>query len=197
MTIEKGAPWGIPCHVPSHRAIATSDRELATFRPDEIISLSGGDIWKSLGSPLVPSIDSEATLVHIDAIQIEVDAESSFLAASSVEIGSFLSRQRYLCVANASFVREKNIAPRAHPNDGSLDFLEIASTMPFRQRWAASRRASTGTHIPHPHITTKRAREIQIKRQSKSEKLIVDGAHIREWHTLLIRVVPDHWQVVL
>lgn len=197
MTIEKGQPWGVPCQVPSDRIVARNDAELAQCNPNHMVSLSGGDIWKSLGSPAVPQLGAEATLVHIDAIEVDIDSQRTLLVASSVEVGSLIGRNRYLCIANASFVGEKNIAPRAHPNDGFLDLLEIDEVMPWRQRWSASRRAQTGVHIPHPHISSKRVRELRIERMAQSERLIVDGVRIKDWHTVVIQVKPDYWQVVL
>lgn len=197
MTIEKGQPWGTACQVPSDRIIARNDAELALCSPDHMVSLSGGDIWKSLGSPAVPQQGTEATLVHIDAIEVDIDSQKKFLIASSIEIGSLIGRNRYLCIANASFVSEKNIAPRAHPNDGFLDLLEIDNAMPWRQRWSASRRAQTGVHIPHPHISSRRVRELRIDRETQTERLTVDGVRIKDWHTVVIQVIPDYWQVVL
>lgn len=197
MTIEKGKPWGSPCIVPPSRIVVGSDRDLARCRAEEQISLTGGDIWKSLGSPSVPKINAEATEVLIDALEVEIDNGNHLLAASSVEVGTFLGLRRYLCLANASFVGKRNVAPRAHPNDGALDLLEIGAEISWRQRWTASRRALTGTHVPHPHITSRRVRELLIERESSSEILRIDGMKYSTWSSLRVRILPDHWQVLL
>lgn len=197
MTIEKGKPWGESCRVPESRVIVVSDHSLAVHQADEVLSLSGGDVWRSLGSPPVPAVLTQATCVRIDAISIDIDNEKTMMAASSVEVGSFIGRDRYLCVANSSFLRNMNIAPRAHPNDGSLDYLEIDPSMSLRQRWIASRRALTGTHIPHPLITTKRVKDIEILRDTRREKLRIDGSVVRDWQSVRLQVLPDHWQVIV
>lgn len=196
MTIEKGKPWGSPCSVPAHRIVVESDSELADCAAEVPVSLNGGDVWKSLGSPAVPAVGMTGTKVNVDAIVITIDNEGNIRAASSIEIGSWHKRGRYICIANSSFVKEKNIAPRAHPNDGSLDYLEIDETMSWRQRWSASRRARTGTHIPHPQITTKRVKDIQIDRQH-SEVLRIDGIQVNEWQSIRVQIDSDHWQVIV
>ena len=197
MTIEKGKPWGEACRVPEHLVVVSNDRSLALQSAEELLSLSGGDLWKSLGSPPVPASLTEATCVRIDAISVDVDHQTQTMAASSVEVGSFVSRSRYLCIANSSFLRNMNIAPRAHPNDGVADYLEIDPSMSIRQRWLASRRAVTGTHIPHPLITTKRITDIEIHRNTRREKLRLDGAVVRNWQSVRLHVVPDHWHVIV
>ncbi|MGB1824394.1 MAG: hypothetical protein ACPHO9_07420, partial [Ilumatobacteraceae bacterium] len=52
-------------------------------------------------------------------------------------------------------------APRAHPGDGLLDVVEVSDAMPLRQRWMALRRSRTGTHLPHPHISMTRVRDLR------------------------------------
>ena len=197
MTIEKGKPWGSSCVVSPSRVVISTDSELAQRTSDELISLNGGDIWRSLGSPQIPEVNTAATRVNIDAIQVVVDHQQLHHASSSVEIGSFLGRGRYLCIANASFVGPRNIAPRAHPNDGSLDYLEIDSSISWRQRLIASRRSLTGTHIPHPDISTRRVRDIEIERARPTEKLRIDGVVLKNWKSIRVHIVPDHWQVLL
>lgn len=196
MTIEKGQPWGESCRVPAQRIVVGSDRELALCTKEDLVSLTNGDLWKSLGSPPVPQTDIAATQLPIDALIITIDDDTSLLAASTIEIGSWFRRGRYICIANTSFAGQKNIAPRAHPNDGSLDYLEITASMSWRQRWLASRRALTGTHIPHPQITTKRIKDIRIDRES-SELLRIDGVSFEEWRTIHVQIDPDHWQVLV
>ena len=52
--------------------------------------------------------------------------------------------------------RAHDVAPRAHPNDGRFDVVEVSAAMPARARLQAWRRLATGTHVPHPDITTRR-----------------------------------------
>ena len=55
---------------------------------------------------------------------------------------------------NADRIGAWDVAPRAHPNDGQLDVVEVDASMGLRDRWQASRRLATGTHVPHPAIHT-------------------------------------------
>lgn len=180
--------------------VATSDSELAQCQPDAVIALTGGNLWKSLGRPAPATIGSEATLVAIDAIEIIVTTEASSLnlkAAASIEIGKWFSRGRYIAVSNSSFIDRVNIAPRAHPNDGIFDIVNIAHTMSLRQRISAFRRAHTGTHLPHPDIQSSRVTSANFSRASRRESLRIDGVRCHNWSSIALTIRPDYWHVVI
>ena len=84
-------------------------------------------------------------------------------------------------------------APRAHPGDGILDVVEVAETMTLRQRLMARRRSRTGSHLPHPEISTTRARDL---RRSFDEPLlvVVDGRAIATTRHLDIAVLPAAYE---
>ena len=102
---------------------------------------------------------------------------------------SIMARGQVLVVANAAFVDDWNIAPRAHPGDGRFDTLET-STMGLGDRWQARSRLKLGTHVPHPAITTRRVEAVQYDFE-RPMPIWLDGRSIGEARHLSIRLEPD------
>ena len=64
-----------------------------------------------------------------------------------------------VAVMNAERIGRVGRRPRAHPNDGQLDVVEVDAAMSLRARWQARRRLPNGTHVPHPAIAMSRAKQ--------------------------------------
>jgi hypothetical protein len=204
MTIRKGEQWGSRISTPSRIRHVSSDAEIAQCSPEDFIAVGGGDIYTTLGSPAFVSDSDECTLLPMDALQVEIllsDAsEKSCTAASCIEVGSLVSplkSGRYICVTNGGIVSGRNLAPRAHPNDGRLDIMQIAETMSFRDRLTARKKALTGTHVPHPSISHRQDETFSAKRSGEREKLRVDGVSVANWIEVSVSIVPDYWQIVV
>ena len=204
MTIRKGEQWGSRIPTPSRIRHVSSDAEIAQCSPEDFIAVGGGDIYTTLGSPAFVSAADECTLLPMDALQVEIllsDAsEKSCTAASSIEIGSLVSpfkSARFICVTNGGIVSSRNFAPRAHPNDGRLDIMQIAETMSFRDRLTAKKKALTGTHVPHPSISLRQDETFGAKRSGEREKLRIDGVTVANWIEVSVSIVPDYWQIVV
>jgi hypothetical protein len=204
MTIKKGEGWGMRIPMPSSIRQVKSDAELSQCSRSDFVSLSDGDIHRTLGSPHLVNNDSECTLLPIDALQVHVTApdgsERVFLAASRVEIGNFLSllgRRRYVCITNGGIVKGRNLTPRAHPNDGRFDVLTIDASMTFRNRLIARNKAVTGTHLPHPHISVRQIDTFTTERLGRGERLSIDGCPVANWSEISVALVADYWQVVV
>lgn len=204
MTIQKGQPWGHRVIVPLETRDVASDADLAAGGRDDIHIVSAGDVHLALGAPSKPWPGDERTLVQVDALRCEVvspDASRSLLAASSVLIGRWHTvpwrRQRHVVVTNTGIVDGMNIAPRAHPNDGSAHMVTIAESMGPRQRFLARRRAVAGNHVPHPGITIHKSDRFELVRAHPRERLIIDGMEIKRWSSITITVEPDCWQVIV
>ena len=179
--------------------IVDNDQTMAhTDRTHEIF-LSGGDIARSLGNPVVPLIGSACTEVTIDAMQCDITTGNSqstrVIAASSIVVGNFW-KGRYLIVSNAGWLGDSNVAPRAHPNDGKVEMLTIASHMSLRQRFLARRKMHTGTHLPHPDLSSSQRATHTIDRQN-GELLMIDGKNAGDWTSISIAVQPDYWRVLV
>jgi hypothetical protein len=204
MTIRKGESWGRRIPIPPLIRRVESDAELSRCSQSEFISLTGGDIHRTLGSPPPVQGNHECTLLSIDALVIRVvkpdDSDQELIAASRIEVGSFLSplgRRRFVCVTNGGIVNTRNLAPRAHPNDGRIDVLTIDASMTFRNRLIARNKAMTGTHLPHPQISVRQDQSFHTSRFDRGERLSIDGILVREWSEIFVSIMPDYWQVVV
>jgi diacylglycerol kinase family enzyme len=122
------------------------------------------------------------------------------LASATIEIGQWIGfgrSHRYLVVTNGGLLDGRNIAPRAHPNDGFVDVMGLGASMSLRDRRKSRHRARTGAHIPHPSITISRGESFVFTREYKREKLVIDRHRIKSWNSLEIKVRPDYWQVIV
>ena len=205
MTIRKGEEWGTRIIAPDVITQVGGDRAIASYSSDHILSIFKGDLFEALGCPQKVEPGQPCTLLDIDALQCRITfadgTERTEYAASCIEIGGFTPRlgrsSRYVCISNAGMVKGRNITPRAHPNDGIFDVLEISPSISFRNRLQAFKRASTGTHIPHPDISTKRLSDCEYFNSGGNEVLQIDHAKIPSWQSFLITVLPDYWKIVV
>ena len=200
MTISRGREWGHDGTVPDDSVVVDRDSALASTRAACVL-LAGGDLHEALGRPPVRSTGERCTLLPVDALVCTIvrpDGTSDRrLAASTVETGGWMRpRARHICVTNAGMVRGRNLAPRAHPNDGRFDVVELSSTMALRQRIIARRRARTGTHVPHPDISVHQTTTFALTRSGR-ERLLLDGQPTGEWVEVRIEIAVDHWRVAV
>lgn len=205
MTIRKGEEWGTRIVAPDVITKVGGDRAIAIFSNDHVMSIFKGDLFEALGCPQEVKPGQSCTLLEIDALQCRITfadgTERTELVASCIEVGLFAPRigrrSRYICISNAGIVNGRNLTPRAHPNDGIFDVLEISPDISFRNRLQAFKRASTGTHIPHPDISTKRLSESEYFNSGGSEVLRIDHWRIPLWQSIHISVLPDYWKIVV
>lgn len=197
MTIRAGEPWGSQSVVGDDVVTCLDDAELARSSGDCIVV--GGDLWQALGCPPPPQKGRPCTRVSVDVLICTVDTGAEILvvrAASHVRVGSWLRRGRFVCVTNAGFVDRRNIAPRAHPNDGTLHLLELDPGMAWRERVIARHRSLSGTHVPHPDITLATRTEWGTTRTG-SEDLVIDNKTIRRWKSVTVTIDPDALSVLI
>jgi hypothetical protein len=198
--ITRGEDWGIRTTRSSDDEAVTGDIALAKCSPSQRLIVLSGDIAQSLGNPPAPSVGSECTEVSIDALQVVVTRRSgvseSIIASSSVIIGSWF-RGRLLYVTNGGTVGVRNVAPRAHPNDGFFDVMALDPSMGFHQRLLARDRSRLGNHVPHPLINNNRARSIEFDRVNRTEKLRIDGRKIESWANVQINIIADYWRLLV
>lgn len=140
-----------------------------------VLAAVSGDIHRSLGAPVAERATSAVTL---DLIECRVDGRLYRAAAHVVarRPGRWgWWRGPIVMVMVSGHLGRFEPAPRAHPGDGLLDVIEVSGSMNLRQRVMARRRSRTGSHLPHPDISTTRVRDL---RRSFDEPLtiFVDGA---------------------
>lgn len=203
MTIRKGEPWGHNFEVPLTTRDVASDRQLAHGSQSDVHILSAGDLFEALGRPAAAQIGETRTLVQIDAMDCTITTDTSsysLLASATIEIGQWAGLgkpHRYIVVTNGGLLDGRNVTPRAHPNDALLDSMSLDPSMPLRERRESRRRARTGVHVPHPSITISRGDSFAFRREFKREKLVIDRHRITSWNSIVIKVRPDYWQVIV
>jgi hypothetical protein len=198
--IKRGEQWGVPTTRMQADVIVNGDIELSLSATDRRLIVNGGDIAHSLGDPPAPVVGDSCTEVSIDALRISITLKNGStqtrIAASHVLIGDWL-RGRLVCVSNSGFIGQKNVSPRAHPNDGLFDLMTINPSMGIQQRLRARKKSLLGTHTPHPLVETSRARSIEFSSRTRSEPLRVDGQRIPSWIAVQIEIIPDYWRLLV
>jgi len=170
------------------------DAGLATAaKQGVVLAARSGDIHRSLGAPVAERATSAVTL---DLIECRVDGQLYRAAAHVVARRPGRSgwwRGPIVMVMVSGHLGRFEPAPRAHPGDGLLDVIEVSESMNTRQRMMARRRSRTGSHLPHPDISTTRVRDL---RRSFDEQLIVfvDGASVGATRHLDVAVVPAAYE---
>ena len=193
MTIKKGQPWGAPAPRPADLILADGDAELAelvTRDAGGAFGIRGGDLHRSLGAP---SQRDETQLLTVDALRVRVD-DREMLAVAHVVARHGWWRGPLLAVLNCAYVGDWNVAPRAHPNDGHFDVVEVSEKMSLRQRLQARRRLPLGNHLPHPQIGV-RTGESTVWVFDAPRDIYVDGVRRGRATRLAIAIAPDHFSI--
>jgi hypothetical protein len=190
VTIRKGEEWGTTVTRPAHIVMATSDAELARLiaaDPQGVYGLTGGDLFRTVGSPAAREVVQR---LPIDAIEVEID-DRTLLAVAHVHARRSWWKGAIVAVMNTDHVGACNVAPRAHPNDGRLDVVEVDPRMSVRARLQARSRLPQGTHVPHPCIAVRTVTEATWEFVSPAH-VFVDGAAAGRCRRLRVRVLADH-----
>lgn len=188
MTIRAGQEWGRPAPGGVVATRAADDADLArrvAAGEQGPFTLGAGDLYRSLGSPR-----SNQTIVPIDALAVRIDDGPEVLAVAHVVARAGWWRGPLTAVCNVDYVGAWNVAPRAHPNDGRADVIEVAASMGVRARWQAWRRLPQGTHVPHPDVTTRSVRTVEFDWDTPMP-VWLDGVKAGSAHHLSVTVHPD------
>ncbi|MEZ5244302.1 MAG: hypothetical protein R2707_04330 [Acidimicrobiales bacterium] len=194
MTIRKGEDWGSSEPVPDDAVVVASDRDAAEVAashrrantPIPPMLLTGGDLARTLGGGGARPSERRTHLV-VDLGAVLLDGKLQWFVAHLVARRSWLLG-RVLVVANAAFMGEWNVAPRAHPGDGRLDLLDGDPS--FGDRLKARRRLPLGTHVPHPAIAVRRTDAAQIDLESPTP-IRLDGHPVGSARSISVRVEPS------
>lgn len=203
MVIEKGQPYGEAGQLPSDfdaSLILQSDYELRalvvasqqTQQEVPLVGLTAGDLCKTLGGRgnLAERLN-DVTLCPVDLGWVTVDGEKHCFVAHC-RIGH-LFHKHFLMALNAQFWGELDLAPRGHPNDGKLDFL--SGGLNFRTRRQAKKRAKSGTHLPHPDLAFRSARDFTF--QTKKQRFFLDGVDMGYGEEFVFHCEPDALRVAV
>ena len=197
MTIEKGAAWGTVGVTP-HECVVAKDEAAAASAVQHgatHVWLESGDILRALGLTVATGalkVGEPCRLLPCDVLMVQLDDAAPVLALSSVVVGSW--RKPQLWVTTGGFLGALNVAPRAHVNDGVVDALEFAGSIPLRQLLLMRRRMRLGDHLPHPRLTMHRAAQVKWPTSpigAKSSAVIIDGKQRGRAAQVTIKVRPD------
>ena len=199
MTIRKGEAWGEAGGLPSEGVVVRSDAEARAVvtaarragAPLPPLGLLGGDLCRTLGGrgDEARLRSDGAVRVPVDLGSVLVDGFQHWFVAHLVARHSWW-RGRIVAAMNAEFVGAWDVAPRAHPNDGVLDILDVSPTFPLADRVRARRRLPSGGHLPHPAIALSRRPAVQVD-LDRPTPVRLDGEAIGEARRLSVRLEPD------
>jgi hypothetical protein len=197
VTIRRGEEWGTTVPRPPDLVVLTSDAALAEHVAagnESSCTVAGGDIHRSLGSP---DERDPVQRLPMDALEVELDGRPLLAVAHVVvrmpgRLGWW--RGPLLAVMNTDHVGEWNVAPRAHPDDGRFDVVEVSPAMRLRDRWQARGRLAQGTHVPHPDITVRTADAAEWA-FDRPRLVVVDGVARGTVSRLAVRLSPDRFAI--
>lgn len=194
MPISPGEPWGDAVAGPVDGPLSIDDhttaRLVAAGREPVV---RGGDLALALG--VVDGTDPSLRL-PVDVMVLRDAASGRELARGIAHLIvrrrgplSWL-RSRVTVVANTDYVQGRQWLPRAHPNDGVLDRLDVDAAMSIRQRYQAMRRARAGNHLPHPCMRATRGERFDVDVDRRA-RLWLDGQLTTVRGTVVVEVLVD------
>jgi hypothetical protein len=194
VTIRRGSEWGTPIERPVDLVVAGSDAELASLvasgTDDACLGVSGGDLHRSLGAPLQRH---DMRRLPVDVLHVELDGRP-ILAVAHVVARRGWWRGPLLAAVNCDHIGTWNVAPRAHPNDGRFDVVEVDASMSIRSRLEARRRLPNGTHVPHPDISVSTA-DHRSWSFARPMRVWIDGIDCGRCRQLSVAIGPDHFTI--
>ena len=203
MTVRKGEPWGSPGGLPPDGLVVASDAEARSAvtrarrarEPVPALGLTGGDLARTCGArgDRARFGSDAAHVLPVDLGEVLVDGALHFFVAHLVARRSWL-RGRVVALMNAQYLGPWDLAPRSHPNDGRLDLLD--ADLPLGDRLKARARLPAGTHVPHPGITERRVKAVQLDLEPGTV-VWLDGERVGPARALSVRCVPDALTVVV
>ena len=201
MTIRIGEEWGEAVEsAPGGTQTVFTDRDVAQALDDRrMVLVRGGALHQTLGSPVG---DTVTRRLPIDLVEMVDTASETRIAVSVANIclvqrGPFGRwRGRIVVVTNCGECSGVTTCPRAHPNDGRFDVLEVDASMTLFQRRLAWKKAGSGSHLPHPSLSVWSGERFCLTVEP-NEQVIVDGVDLKFTGTVELRVVADAGEIFI
>lgn len=208
MTVRRGEPWGSAAPLPQGAPVVSSNGELRTevtaqrcgLRPPGPIGVTGGDLWRVVGAPGGGTQRLHSDRAHtapIDLIEVTADGDRLWACVGVIARNSWWHGP-VVALMSAELVGEWRVAPAAHPNDGRLHVLETGLGGPhlsLRERMLARGRLRSGSHLPHPSISTRRVADAEF-RFERPMGLWLDGDKLGTCRDLSVALLPDGAEIV-
>ena len=173
------------------RALVIDNLSRGVTQP--VVGLLGGDLMRTLGGSADPArLTGQDPIPHlpIDIVHVATDdgRETYFVA-------HLVARKSWwwgplTAAMNAQFRGRWDVSPRAHPNDGRFDLVQVDGSLDVRQRWMARSRLPLGTQVPHPSITIRQHAQTTVDLWRR-RNLWVDAQRWGTASTLHLTVHPD------
>ena len=202
MTIKKGEAWGWTEPLPPDGVVVASDAEARAALEDArrrgapypVLGVLRGDLGRTLAAPGSEERlrSSSAMTFPVDLGQVLVDGRLHLFVAHLVARNRWWTKAHV--AMNAQWLGPWNLGPKGHPNDGRLDVYE--STLRFGDLAKVRRRLPTGTHLPHPRISARRAAAVTFE-LDRPLPVRLDGEVVDEGRSLVVRLEPDALRVVI
>jgi hypothetical protein len=221
--VRPGEPWGEPATGPPDLEITGSDADLAgavETHPEALVHFRPGrtsDLARAVG--LDPGARPSGWAAPIDALRLAPAAGlPAAHAVNAVVLGRDLRQRRAgrgtrvqvrvdgrevaagpattVVIASGQFVDGLDVVPRGHPGDGRIEVQVYALR---GSDWAKMReRLPSGSHVPHPRITTASGREVTVHVEGRGFPIRVDGVHANQpVSDLAVAVVPGALRLLI
>jgi hypothetical protein len=175
-----------------HRWVDDARRE---GRRPPAVALLGGSMMRAVGgSGDAGRLEREVAILPVDLVRVTLDGSRTVWAAAHVVVRRTWWRGRVVAAMNAQFLGDFDVTPRAHPNDGKVDVLDVAASMPVRERWQARGRLPSGTHLPHPAISVRQLTTVELG-FDRPMRVWADGVAVGSATTVSLEVEPDAYLV--
>jgi hypothetical protein len=203
MTIRKGQEWGHFEDRPNDLQVVADDfaaGELITNQTLDLesplkISIVNSGLSRTLGIKNASLRIDQMLCTKFDVIEASCTPVDSVNVTRRCFIGYAFVYQnlifgRTIAILNSSFVGKRDWAPKAHPNDGKFDVIELDSSMSIRQRLTAFRLMKSGSHLPHPKIRYTQAQEFVFSGE-RSASMSIEGVRVGVIRHCVFKVLPD------
>lgn len=217
--IRKGEEWGAPAGgAPPDLELTGDDAVLAAAlagagadplvrfspSPDSDLARAVGLVGESPGTTAVPvdllRLGDGGVAVNAVVVGVPPDRLRWWHRPFAVEVvvdGTALTaRATGVVVATGQFLRGFDVSPRGHPGDGWCE-VQVYALAPGQRRPMRARLRS-GSHLPHPGITTRRGRSVVV-RCGRAVRVEVDGkkAAVKGATVVSVEVVPAGFRLLI
>jgi hypothetical protein len=185
--IRPGEEWGSPATDAPELDVAGGDPELAqavTSAPAGVLVRFRPSPESDLARCVGLRLTSGTRELPMDALAVRLDDGGTLLAVNMVVVGvppdrlgrgspradisvvvdgheCWTGPATTVVVATGQFLRGLDLAPRGHPGDGRVE-VQVYALDP-RERRKMRARLPSGEHLPHPNITQRSGRRIEIR----------------------------------
>jgi len=203
MTIRKGQEWGHFENRPDDLQVVADDfaaGDLITsqaLNPESTLNLSiqKSGLSRALGIKNASPRNDQMLCTKFDVIEATYTPVDSVNVTRRCFIGYAFIYQNLIfgqtiAILNSAFVGDRDWAPKAHPNDGKFDVVDLDGSISIRQRLTALKLMKSGSHLPHPKIRYTQVPEFVFSGE-RSVSMSIEGVRIGAIRHCVFKILPD------